>query len=84
MLGGGSDFHENPRKVTVTSRRTKNWNYSCVTHGTVDDSSGDDETKPIEIKIKTKRILYYITYRDTNIIYVFGSFPYVVGGLYEL
>jgi len=42
---GGSDFHENPRKVTVTSRRTKNRNYSCVTHGTVDESGGDDETK---------------------------------------
>lgn len=42
---GGSDFHENPRKVTVTSFRTKNRNYSCVTHGTVDEvSGGDDET----------------------------------------
>jgi len=62
---GGSDFHENPRKVTVTSRRTKNRNYSCVTHGTVDEvSGGDDETD--REKNELKKISN--AYRNTNIL----------------
>lgn len=65
-VGGGSDFHENPRKVTVTSRRTKT-EIIVVTHGTVDEESGGDHESDREKNYNLKKYQMPITIR---IIYV--------------